>query len=152
MKPFLLTVLLILTALVPSHAADSGEAAVNAVLMADKLRAAAMLSANTNALQQILADDLKYTHSNGFLETKQKHIQSYVDGLRYTKFQTTNVVGHLITPDVVVLNGVIDQTKGTNGKMTDYHLLFQSVWRKKAGTWQMASLQTAAPPAPAAKK
>jgi hypothetical protein len=72
--------------------------------------------------------------------------------LRYTKFQTTNVVGHAITPDVVVLNGIIDQTKGANGKMTDYHLLFQAVWRKKSNNWQLASLQTAAPPAPATAK
>jgi hypothetical protein len=151
MKPILLSLVFSALALLPVHAADSQDAAINAVLMADKLRAAAMLSANTNALKEILADDFKYTHSTGFLETKQKHIQSYVDGLRYTKFQTTNVVGHAITPDVVVLNGIIDQTKGTNGKMTDYHLLFQAVWRKKGANWQLASLQTAAPPAPAKK-
>src|SRR5205085_4522974 len=96
--------------------------------------------------KRILADDFKYTHSNGFLESKASHIKSYVDGLRYTRFQTTNVVGHLITSDVVVLNGIIDQTKGVGGKMTDNHLLFQSVWRKKGNDWQIASLQTAAPP------
>jgi hypothetical protein len=50
-----------------------------------------------------------------------------------------------------VLNGIIDQKKGVGGKMTDYHLLFHSVWRKKGDQWQIASLQTAAPPPPAKK-
>jgi hypothetical protein len=129
-------------------ALGADDSAIAAAIAGDKARGAAMLSADTNALKKILADDFKYTHSSGFLESKATHIKSYVDGLRYTRFETTNVVGHLITPDVVVLNGIIDQTKGVGGKMTDYHLLFQSVWRKNGNNWQIASLQTAAPPAP----
>jgi hypothetical protein len=128
-------------------AADSN--LIDSVKAADLARGAAMRAADTNALAKLLADDFKYTHSSGYLETKATHIKSYVDGLRYTRFQTTNVVGHVITADVVVLNGIIDQTKGVSGKMTDYHLLFQSVWRKEGGAWRIASLQTAAPPAAA---
>jgi hypothetical protein len=120
--------------------------AITAAKEADLKRGAAMRNADTNALANILAADFKYTHSNGFLETKATHIKSYIDGLRYTRFQTTNVVGHVITPEVVVLNGIIDQTKGVGGKMTDYHLLFHAVWRKNGASWQIASLQTAAPP------
>jgi ketosteroid isomerase-like protein len=129
-------------------AADDPAAAAKA---ADLARGAALRAADTNALARILADDFKYTHSNGYQETKAIHIKSFLDGLRYTRFDTTNVVAHVITPDVVVLNGIIDQKKGVGGKMTDYHLLFHSVWRKKGDQWQIASLQTAAPPPPAKK-
>jgi hypothetical protein len=148
MKTLFLLALASLSLFMTSVAQDFS---VAAAMAADKVRGSAMRAADTNTLQRILADDLRYTHSNGFLETKTTHIKSYIDGLRYTKFETTNVVGHLITPDVVVLNGIIDQTKGTGGKMTDYHLLFQAVYRKKGSDWQLASLQTAAPPAPAKK-
>jgi hypothetical protein len=132
-----------------SLAADDAGAAAKA---ADLARGAALRAADTNALSRILADDFKYTHSTGYHETKAIHIKSFVDGLRYAQFETTNVVAHVITPDVVVLNGVLDQSKGVGGKMTDYHLLFHSVWRKNGEAWQIASLQTAAPPAAAAKK
>jgi hypothetical protein len=132
-----------------TFAADDAASAAKA---ADLARGAALRAADTNALSKILADDFKYTHSNGYLETKAIHIKSFMDGLRYARFDTTNVVAHVITPDVVVLNGIIDQSKGTGGKMTDYHLLFHAVWRKSGNAWQLASLQTAAPPAPAAKK
>jgi hypothetical protein len=132
-----------------TFAADDPAAAAKA---ADLARGVALRAADTNALSKILADDFKYTHSNGYLESKAIHIKSFVDGMRYSRFETTNVVAHVITPDVVVLNGVIDQSKGVGGKMTDYHLLFHSVWRKNGTAWQIASLQTAAPPAAAAKK
>ena len=140
-------IVLALGIIAPTLAFSAEDAAITAVMAADKARGAAMLATDTNALKALLADDLKYTHSTGKLETKETHIQSYVDGLRYSRFETSNVVGHVITPDVVVLNGIIDQRKGTAGKGTDFHLLFHAVWRKKNGAWQLASLQTAAPPA-----
>lgn len=129
---------------VATFGADDPASAVKA---ADLARGAALRAADTNALSKILADDFKYTHSNGYLETKAIHIKSFVDGLRYSRFETTNVVAHVITPDVVVLNGIIDQSKGVAGKNTDYHLLFHSVWRHQVNAWQLTSLQTAAPPA-----
>jgi hypothetical protein len=126
--------------------AEDEHPAITAAKTADLARGKALRAANTNALKEILAQDFKYTHSNGFVETKATHIKSFIDGLRYTRFETTNVVGHVITPDVVVLNGEIDQTKGVGGKMTDMHLMFHSVWRKNGQSWQIASLQTALPP------
>ena len=126
-----------------TFAADDSASAVKA---ADLARGAALCAADTNALSRILADDFKYTHSTGYQETKAIHIKSFIDGLKYSRFETTNVVAHVITADVVVLNGIIDQSKGVGGKMTDYHLLFHAVWRKHGNSWQLASLQTAAPP------
>src|SRR5688572_12599685 len=80
--------------------AEDEHPAITAAKAADLSRGKALRSANTNALREILAQDFKYTHSNGFVETKATHIKSFVDGLRYTRFDTTNVVGHVITPDV----------------------------------------------------
>lgn len=129
------------------HATFAADDPATAVKAADLARGAALRAADTNALSKILADDFKYTHSNGYLETKAIHMKSFADGLRYSRFETTNVVAHVIRPDVVVLNGIIDQSKGVAGKSTDYHLLFHSVWRQHGNSWQLASLQTAAPPA-----
>ncbi|HUS33955.1 MAG TPA: nuclear transport factor 2 family protein, partial [Verrucomicrobiae bacterium] len=69
------------------HAADPADA----VKAADLARGAALRSADTNALNKILADDFKYTHSSGYLETKAIHIKSFIDGLHYSRFQTTDV-------------------------------------------------------------
>ncbi len=147
--PFLLrlAVICFLGLASPLFAASAEDEAIAAVLAADQARAAAMLAADTNALRTLLADDLRYNHSNGAAENKAAHIGSIVNGLRYASFKTSNLVGHLVTPDVVVINGIIDQRKGVAGNWADTHLLFQAVWRKQAGAWQLVNLQTAAPPA-----
>jgi ketosteroid isomerase-like protein len=131
----------------PAFAASAEDDAIVAVLAADQARAAALVAADTNALNRLLADDLRYIHANGTVETKAIHVGGFAKGLRYESFKTSNLVGHVITADVVVVTGTIDQRKGAAGKMTDYHLLFQAVWRKKAGAWQLVSLETAIPSA-----
>ena len=97
-------------------------------------RSAALLAADTKSLDRLLADDLRYTHSNGKVETKAIHIDAFAGGLRYARFQTSNLHGHVISPDVVVLTGSIDQRKGVPEKWKDYRLLFHAVWRKDAAS------------------
>ena len=143
-----LIALLFVSSTTSLFAVSADDDAIAAVLAADQARDAALLAADTKALDRLLADDLRYTHSNGHLETKAIHIATFVNGLRYARFETSNLHGHVITPDVVVLTGIIDQRKGVAEKWTDFHLLFHAVWRKEAGAWRLASLQTAAPPAP----
>lgn len=145
-----LVALLFATAVAPLFASSANDP-VAAVLAADKARGAALLAADVKALDRLLADDLRYTHSNGMLETKAIHIGTFTSGLRYERFETSKLHGQVIAPGVVVLTGSINQRKGTAGKWSDFNnLLFHAVWRLDAGTWRLASLQTAAPPAPAA--
>lgn len=152
MKAFFLVCSIVLLIFTPQVMKAAEIDPVAAVIAAEKARGAALLAADTNTLARILADDFKYTHSSGMAETKAIHIGSFIKGLRYQTFDTSKIVGHIVTPDVVVLNGIIDQRKGVAEKWTDYHLLFQSVWRSRDGAWQLVSLQTAAPPAPAPAK
>jgi len=131
----------------PIFAATTDDEAIAAVIVAEQARGIALLAADTNALGRLLADDLRYTHSDGKLETKASHIGSIAGGLRYARFTTSNLAGQVITPDVVVLTGIIDQRKGLGEKGKDSHLMFHAVWRKKSGAWQLASMQTAIVPA-----
>ncbi len=130
-------------------AAPGDDAAIAAVLAADQARGAALLAADTKALDVLLAEDFNYTHSTNKQETKAAHIESYRQGMRYTRFETSALRAHVLTPGVVTLNGIIDQIKGKPGAMTEQRLLFLAVWRKTGGTWQLTTLQTAVPPAPA---
>jgi len=119
------------------------------VLAADRARGAALLAADTTTLGSLLAADFNYTHSNSKQETKAAHIESFRQGMRYAKFKTSALRAHVITPEVVTLNGIIEQTKGPVGAMTDLRLLFLAVWRKTSDHWQLTTLQTAVPPASA---
>lgn len=141
-----LTALLGAVLIAPLFAKDN-PADIDAVIAAEKARGAALVSADLKALDRLMADDCRYTHSSGKVESKKDHIDTFVQGLRYERCDTTGIHGHSASAEVVVLNGRIDQRKGVGGKMTDLKLLFQSVWRREAGGWRLVSLQTATAPA-----
>lgn len=119
---------------------------IAAVLAANQARNTALVSHDLKALHQILAADFNYTHSNNFQETKESHIGSLEDGLRYTKYVTTELRANIIMPDVVTLNGFFEQTKGKDGKMRSGKYLFLAVWRQTGNVWQLTSFQSALPP------
>jgi hypothetical protein len=120
--------------------------AIAAVLAADQARNVALVAHDLAALERILAPDFNYTHSTGKQETKAAHIKSLVDGLRYTKLETSELRANIITPDVIPLNGTFEQIKGVEGALKPGRFLFLAVWRKSGATWQTTSLQSALPP------
>lgn len=146
---FALLVTLVL-GLVPLARAASSDNIVAAVLAANQARNTALVANDLQALEHLLATDFNYTHSTGLEETKKSHIATLVNGLRYTKYETSKLRVNVITPEVVTINGIFDQIKGKEGAMKAGSYLFLSVWRKHGDAWQITSLQSALPPAPAA--
>ena len=132
-----------LAAISTSHAGANADA----VVAAEKARDVALLSGDAASLANILSDDLRYIHSNGYLETKRVIVDDLASKkLVYERLDTSDLVADEITPDVVVLSGKIDQRKLANGRWTELRLLFQAVWRIEAGTWRLVNLQTVLPP------
>jgi hypothetical protein len=140
----LLAVLLSLAACAP--ASSNADTAIAAVLAANEARSTALVDHDLAALDRILAPDFNYTHSNNLQETKTSHIGSLVDGLRYTKYETSDLRVNVITPDVVTVNGIFEQIKGRTGDMKEGKYLFLAVWRRAGDTWQLTSFQSALPP------
>ncbi|MDA0347992.1 MAG: nuclear transport factor 2 family protein [Verrucomicrobia bacterium] len=137
---------LLISLTVCAFADAKSDPAIAAVLAANEARNTALVSHDLKALNKILASDFNYTHSNNFQETKESHIGSLKEGLRYTKFETSELRANILTPDIVTLNGFFDQTKGKDGNMKSGKYLFMAVWRRAGNTWQLTSFQSALPP------
>ena len=143
----LFSLLFIACALLSSPVSARDDAAIVAdVMAADQARGAALLAADTQALDRLLANDLYYTHSDGKLETKAIHLGTITDGLRYERFVTSDLHGHVISPEVVILTGKMDQKKLKAGKSSESKLMFQAVWRHETTGWRLAGMQTAVIP------
>lgn len=146
MKPqqFTLLVALFVCAFLSMPATTNPSASsIDAVLAAEKARSAALVSGDTKALDRLLADDLRYVHSNGRVQTKKDVIDGLADGTTaYSSFSTEKIHSNPVTADVVVLSGTLNQRKFGNGKWTEAQLLFQAVWRKSAQGWQLVNIQT----------
>ena len=139
-------------ALVSAAAISHSHAGANAdaVVAAEKARDAALLAGDVASLAEVLSDDLRYIHTNGYLETKHVIVDDLASKkLVYERLDTSDLVADEITPAVVVLIGKIDQRKLANGNWTELRLLFQAVWRNESGTWRLVNLQTVLPPPPA---
>lgn len=108
----------------------------------------AMVSADRPVLEELLADDLIYTHSNAVIDTKQ----SYIDGILGGKWayaaaerpienidvfgDCARVTGHVR----LTLKNADGTTRGVNGR-------FLNLWLKRGGKWQLAAWQSTPIPA-----
>lgn len=108
----------------------------------------AMVSADRAVLEELLADDLIYTHSNAVIDTKQ----SYIDGILGGRWayaaaerpvedidvfgDCARVTGHVR----LTLKNPDGTTRGVNGR-------FLNLWLKRNGKWQLAAWQSTPIPA-----
>lgn len=128
---------------------DSREAALR---QAEQARFEANISADTQALGKLLADDLEYTHSNGDLDTKTSFIESLTSGRRDYVATTATIESARIFGDVAVIRGRARVTVSENGQSRDIDLRYLDVWRWQNGRWQMTAWQSARMPAAPAPK
>ena len=115
---------------------DTRAAAVKAVEVA---RFAATVSGDSKAIEQMLADDLEYCHSNGMCETKAEYMQMMTSGKRKYVAFTPTVGSVRLFGQVALVSGTAKVTVITDGKSQDIPIDYSDVyvWRDKR--WQMTS-------------
>jgi ketosteroid isomerase-like protein len=118
------------------------------ILALENRRYKAMVEADRPVLEELLADDLIYTHSNAVIDTKQ----SYIDGILGGRWayaaaerpdekidvfgDCARVTGHVR----LTLRNPDGSTRGVNGR-------FLNLWLKRNGKWQLAAWQSTPIPA-----
>ena len=118
------------------------------ILALENRRYQAMVEADTAALNELLADDLIYTHSNAVVDTKQ----SYIDGIvakkwHYQKLERP-VEQIAVFGDCARVSGQIRIALGNpDGTVRNLNGRFLNVWVKRNGKWQMAAWQSTPIPA-----
>ena len=113
-----------------------------AVVAVEKQRFAAQVSRDFDALGQILADDLLYTHSNGNTDTKAVYIQGIRDGkFRYDQIDVVEQKVRLYG-DVALVNGVCQIKATNNGEPTNLKLKYTDAYARRNGKWQLITWQS----------
>ena len=118
------------------------------ILALENRRYTAMVAADKAALNELLADDLIYTHSNAVIDTKQSYIDGILSGRwAYAKAErpeeTISVFG-----DCARVTGHVRLTlKNADGTTRQVNGRFLNLWLKRGGQWQMAAWQSTPIPA-----
>ena len=108
----------------------------------DRKRMTAMAEKDIKALNEIISDDLVYTHSSARLDTKQSLIGNMESGSTvYTSVVPSNVKAQDLG-DTVVLTGSCRISVNTGGRPNNFGVRFTDVYAKRGDRWQMVTWQS----------
>ena len=112
------------------------------VIELDKKRMTAMAQKDIASLNELIADDLVYTHSTARLDTKQSLIGNMESGSTvYTSVVPSDVKAQDLG-DAVVLTGSCRISVNAGGRPNSFGVRFTDVYAKRNGRWQMVSWQS----------
>ncbi len=115
------------------------------VLRVENERIQAVLLRDTAALEQLLADELVYTHSTGRVDSKARFIHSIESGdLNYLAMNPSDLHARVYA-DVAVLtgrSGLKVKSRRTESQVVDLDIRFLNVYAKRSGQWQQVAWQS----------
>jgi hypothetical protein len=113
-----------------------------AIIELDAKRMAASVAQDYDTLNQLIADELIYTHSSARMDTKASLIGNMRSGsTAYTAMTPSEVVAQDMG-DAVVLTGVCAISVMSGGKPNSFRVRFIDVYAKRAAGWQMVTWQS----------
>ena len=120
---------------------------------ANDARVAAMLAPTREKLEAVLSPELRYTHSNGQVDTKASLIESLLDGsAKYLKYDFHERTVTFPAPGIALMAGRFDVKAVVKGNAADSTISFLGVWRLEKGEWKFLAWQSCKiPPATPAK-
>ena len=108
----------------------------------DRQRMVAMAAKDIAALDELLADDLIYTHSSARVDTKQSLLANMKSGATvYSALEPSDVKAQDLG-DAVMLTGIARVKVSANGKELDFRVRFTDAYAKRSGRWQMLVWQS----------
>ena len=117
------------------------------VIDLDKKRMTAMANKDLATLNEIISDDLIYTHSSARLDTKKSLIGNMESGSTvYTSVVPSDVKAQDLG-DTVVLTGECQIKVTTGGTPNAFGVRFTDVYARRDGRWQMVTWQSTRLPA-----
>jgi ketosteroid isomerase-like protein len=112
------------------------------VIELDKKRMTAMAQKDLATLNELIADDLIYTHSSARLDTKQSLIGNMESGSTvYTSVVPSDVKAQDLG-DTVVLTGSCKISVNAGGRPNSFGVRFTDVYARRGGKWQMVTWQS----------
>jgi ketosteroid isomerase-like protein len=114
----------------------------------DRQRFEAQIKKDTARLNQLLADDLIYTHSSAVVETKPEFVANVANGKwDYRQANLSNVQVRVMG-QTAIITGRGDLVMANNGQPQNVNLLFTNVYVKRKGQWRMVSWHSCRLPQP----
>ena len=116
------------------------------VIELDRKRMTAMAQKDIATLNELIADNLIYTHSSARLDTKQSLIGNMESGATVYSAVVPSDVKAIDCGDTVILTGSCRIGVHSGGNAMNFGVRFTDVWVNKGGRWQMVAWQSTRTP------
>ena len=143
MKKLLFYLLILTTAFTTKIYAQKEEMEVSKAVEA--LRAA-MVNADSVALDKLTSDGLTYGHSTAKIETKAEYIHAIVSGLNDFSSIDLSDQSIKIFDNTAVVRHTFAANLTNEGKPLTVKILVLMVWQKQQGDWKLIARQAVKPP------
>jgi uncharacterized protein YlzI (FlbEa/FlbD family) len=123
-----------------------------ALTAADDARITAMRNPDESTLAAAFSEDLRYTHSNGLVDTKATFLDVLVSGkTRYLNYDHVERSFTFPAPGIALMNGRARVRAETAKGQMDSTLSYLAVWRNEDGEWKFLAWQSCRLPPEEAK-
>lgn len=113
------------------------------ILLAEQRRQAALVEADVAVLQEVLADELRYVHADGRVESKYELIASLESGrVDYLALRARDLRVRALGEAGVVTGTATQRVRVTGGREQKLHLHFTAVYAKQGGAWRLQAYQS----------
>ena len=112
------------------------------IIKLEQERVAALTQGKTAKLEQLLADDLTYTHSSGRVDSKAQFLDSLKSGSVKYESMTHSNVKVAVYGNTAVMRGESEMKLLSGGRPVAFRIRFLSVYVKKEGRWQLTAWQS----------
>jgi len=144
-KPFipLLSAALLLSACAPLNAGST-----ETIDQVERRRFAAMVAQDVAALEPLLAEELRYVHSNGQLESRAQFLETVRSGrIRYESIDVREIDVRLYD-EIGLASGLITVGGRSGGQLLQLELRYTDAYVRRDGRWQLVAWQTTRLPNP----
>lgn len=125
-----------------SAVAGSGVSAAGVVEGVERERFAAMVAVDRPKLERMLADSLKYCHSNGRCESKAEFIGNLQSGqMKYRSIQVLEIQPRPVGTAMLVQGRLAIEAEQA-GEPLSLRLSYTDVYESRGGIWQMVAWQS----------
>ena len=109
---------------------------------AEERRWTAQLEADTATLEELLADELSYTHSNGLVDTKASYVAAIADKVfDYRSADRTDVKVEVIG-DTAMITGRVAMHVVAGSRDVHLDSRYSAIWVRRDGAWRFLCWQS----------
>lgn len=109
---------------------------------AEERRWTAQLEADTATLEELLADELSYTHSNGLVDTKASYVAAIADEVFDYRSADRTDVNVVVIGDTAMVTGRVAMHVVAGPRDVHLDSRYSAIWVRRDGAWRFLCWQS----------